>query len=298
TLAIVLPNLIWQYRHDFISYHFLKYIHARDLRIGRGSAREFWLFQAITCANICALPFTIAGVISAWRSKRYRAIVIAFVITVLLFAFTKGRGYYTSAVYPPIVAFGAVAVTAWAAKLRPWLRRALVITWMTGIITAGLIASAELVPIATGGPLKAFALAHSGDLREEQGWDTFVQTIAHVRDTLTPAQRASLGVVTANYGEQGAVEVLGRSYGLPAPISLTNSAWLRGYPTPQPTTLIITGLNFDDANEEFTNCRLAAHVAYPPGLKNEESKYHPDIFLCGPPRLPWPAFWKKYQRFG
>ena len=94
------------------------------------------------------------------------------------------------------------------------------------------------------------------------------------------------------------MEILGRNYGLPAPISLTNSAWLRGYPTPPPTTLIVTGLDLDDANEEFTDCRFAAHIPYPARLNNEESKYHPEIFLCGPPRLPWPEFWKKYQRFG
>src|SRR5690348_17450754 len=39
--------------------------------------------------------------------------------------------------------------------------------------------------------------------------------------------------------EQGAIEVLGRPYHLPTPISGTNSAWLRGYPTPPPSTLIV-----------------------------------------------------------
>ena len=298
TVVIVLPNLIWQVHHNFISLQFLEHIHARDLRIGRGGARDFWFFQALICANPFALPLTIAGVIAAWRSVRYRALSIAFVLTILSFALTKGRGYYTGAVYPVIVAFGAVAIMRWASSLRPAFRRTIVIGLWTGILAFGIYAACVLVPIASSGPLKAFALAHSEDLREEQGWDTFVQTVAQVRDTLTPAQRASLGIVTANYGEQGAVEILGHSYGLPAPISLTNSAWLRGYPTPQPTTLIVTGLDFDDANEEFTNCRAAVHVPYPAGLNNEESKYHPDIFLCGPPRLPWPEFWKKYQRFG
>jgi hypothetical protein len=60
----------------------------------------------------------------------------------------------------------------------------------------------------------------------------------------------------------------------------------------------VTGLDSDDANEVFTNCRLAAHVPYAANLDNEESKYHPDIFLCGPPKLPWPEFWRKFQRFG
>jgi 4-amino-4-deoxy-L-arabinose transferase-like glycosyltransferase len=34
-LAICLPNLVWQARHDFISLDFLNSIHARDVRIGR-----------------------------------------------------------------------------------------------------------------------------------------------------------------------------------------------------------------------------------------------------------------------
>ncbi len=298
TLLIVLPNLLWQVRHNFISLDFLEHIHARDLRIGRGRAADFWFFQALLCENPFALPLTIAGVITAWRGVRYRALSIAFVLTILSFALTRGRGYYTGAVYPVMVAFGAVAIIPWASSLRPVFRRTIVVVLWTGILAFGVFATCVLVPIASSGPLKSFALARSEDLREEQGWDTFVQTIAQLRDTLPPAQRAGLGIVTANYGEQGAVEILGRSYGLPAPISLTNSAWLRGYPTPQPTTLIITGLDFDDANEEFTNCRAPVRVPYPAGLNNEEGKYHPDIFLCGPPRLPWPEFWNKYQRFG
>lgn len=298
TVLIALPNLLWQVHHNFISLHFLEYIHARDLRIGRGSARDYWYFQALICANPFALPFTIVGVLAAWRSVRYRALSIAFVLTILLFAITKGRGYYTGAVYPVMVAFGAVAVIHWASSLRPVLSRAIVAVLWAGILAFGTYAICMLVPVASGGPLKAFALSHSEDLREEQGWDTLVQTIAEVRDALTPEQRASLGVVTGNYGEQGAVEILGRSYGLPAPIGLTNSAWLRGYPTPQPTTLIVIGFSSKDANEDFTDCRLAARVPYPPHLNNEESKYHPDIYLCGPPRLSWPEFWRKYRRFG
>lgn len=298
TLLIVLPNLIWQARHDFISLHFLQHIHARDLRIGRGSARDYWIFQALVCENPFAIPLTIAGVIVAWRSVRYRALSIAFVLTILVLAAMKARGYYTGAVYPVMIGFGAVAVVQWASSVRPVFRRAVLITVWAGILAGGVYASCMLVPIASSGPLKAFALSRSEDLREQLGWDTFVQTLAQIRDKLSPEQRASFGIVTANYGEQGAVEILGRGFGLPAPISLTNSAWLRGYPVPQPGTLIVTGMDFDGANEEFTNCRFAAKVPYPTDLNNEESKYAPEIFLCGPPRLPWPEFWKKYQRFG
>ena len=50
-------------------------------------------------------------------------------------------------------------------------------------------------------------------------------------------------MLVGNYGEAGAVEILGPAYHLPTPISMTNSAWLRGYPTPQPTTLIVVGFS-------------------------------------------------------
>ena len=38
-LAIVTPNLIWQAQHSFVSLDFLRFIHARDVRIGR--TRDF-----------------------------------------------------------------------------------------------------------------------------------------------------------------------------------------------------------------------------------------------------------------
>jgi hypothetical protein len=107
-----------------------------------------------------------------------------------------------------------------------------------------------------------------------------------------------VGALVGNYGEQGAIEVLGRLYHLPTPISGTNSAWLRGYPTPPPSTLIVVGLSRSYADRMLTSCRLAGHNGNSLSVRNEESMDHPDIFVCGPPRLPWPEFWKQYQHFG
>jgi hypothetical protein len=79
---------------------------------------------------------------------------------------------------------------------------------------------------------------------------------------------------------------------------MTNSAWLRGYPVPPPTTLIVVGDSRKHADETYTSCRLAAHNGNSEGVKNEESERHPDIFICGGPRQPWPQFWKEHQSFG
>jgi hypothetical protein len=94
------------------------------------------------------------------------------------------------------------------------------------------------------------------------------------------------------------VEILGPAYHLPMPISMTNSAWLRGYPAPQPSTLIVLGFSREAADKAFTACTLAGHNGNSEGVKNEESEYHQDIFVCGPPRMPWPEFWRTHQRYG
>ena len=170
--------------------------------------------------------------------------------------------------------------------------------FFAGLLAFGALCAAAIIPFASSGPLRNFALAHNGDLREEIGWNELVRNVAQIRDSLPPQQRAGTGIFTGNYGEYGAIDILGRDYGLPEPIGTTNSEWLRGYPTPLPTTLIVLGLTPEQANTLFTGCRIAGHNSNSEGIRNEESQYHPDIFLCGPPRHPWPEFWKKYLWFG
>jgi hypothetical protein len=295
-LLIFLPNLVWQVRHGFVSVHFLQHIHARDIAQGRSNG--FFRDQFIICTNSFAAPLWIAGLIYFLRDRRYRMLGWMYVIPLVLFFVGKGRGYYLAAAYPMLFAMGAVAGERWAASLRRGWRLAVEGVFFTGLAAYGLYVFVLLVPLASSGPIKEFALNNNGDLREEIGWDELVKTVGGIRDSLPLEQRDSVGVLVGNYGEQGAVEILGPAYHLPAPISMTNSAWLRGYPTPQPTTLIVVGFSRAGADKVFTACRLAGHNGNSEGIKNEESEYHPDIFLCGPPRVPWPEFWRTHQRYG
>jgi hypothetical protein len=295
-LLIFLPNFLWQVRHGFISYHFLQHIHKRD--VGEGRANGFLRDQFLICTNLASAPLWIAGLVAFLRSRRYRMLGWMYLITLALFMFGKGRGYYVAPAYPMLMAMGAAVAESWLPSISKLWRRVIEATYFTALAAFGLYICAIILPIASSGPLRDFALRNNGDLREEVGWNQLVQTVAGIRDSLTPDQQTQLGITVGNYGEQGAIEILGRRYGLPLPISTTNSAWLRGYPTPPPTTLIVLGLNADEANAIFTDCRLAGHNGNPYGIRNEESEYHPDIFVCGPPRLPWPVLWQEHQDFG
>ncbi len=296
SILIFLPNLIWQIRHDFISLHFLQHIHKRD--VGQGRAAGFYGDQFLICTNLVSAPLWIAGLLGYLRSRRYRALAWMYLIPLGLYIVGKGRGYYLGAAYPMLLAMGAVMAERWLNSRSRISRRIVEYAFFLLLFAAGGYILAVVIPLSSSGPLKQFALKRNGDLREEIGWDDLVKSVARVRDSLPPDQRANLGIVVGNYGEQGAIEILGPAYQLPQAMSGTNSAWLRGYPSAPPSTLIVIGRTKDDVDRMFTGCKLAGHNGNSEGVKNEESEYHPDIFVCGPPRLPWPEFWKEFQAFG
>lgn len=295
-LLIFLPNLIWLAQHDFVSYHFLQSIHKRD--VGEGRADGYWKGQFLLDINAFAIPLWIVGLIACLRSNRYRMLAWMYAVPVLMFWIGKGRFYYVAEAYPVLIAMGAVVAERWLAARPVWLARSVGVVFFAGLFAFGAYFGAILVPLASSGPLRTFALSKNGDLREEIGWDEMNREIAAVRDSLTPQQQASYGILTGNYGEAGAIENLGGPYHLPLPIGLTNSFYLRSYPAAPPSTLIVVGWSQEQVDRAFTGCRVAGHIGNAEGVKNEESEYHSDIYVCGPPRKPWPEFWKDNQRFG
>jgi len=136
------------------------------------------------------------------------------------------------------------------------------------------------------------------DFREEVGWPELVETVAGNRDTLLAKERPGLGILAGNYGEAGAINLYGPEYGLPRAISGVNSYWLRGYGDPPPQTLIVVGLSRAALDRYFETCEVAGHASNRYGVNNEETREHPDIFVCRALRLPWPEFWAQFRRFG
>lgn len=295
-LVVFVPNLAWLIRHDFVSYHFLQGIHARDVHQGR--AEGFLRDQFLLNANLFAAPVWLAGLVAYARSPRYRMLAWMYVVPVLLFLLAQGRFYYTCAVYPMLIAMGAVVGERWLHTLRPGLRASVTALMFTGVVIVGAYAVVRIVPLATQGPLRDYALRHNGDLREEIGWEELVAQVAAIRDALPTDQQAQLGIAVGNYGEYGAIALLGPRYHLPMPITTVNSGWLRGYPEPPPSTLIVLGNSLKRAGQLFKDCRVAGRNTNALGVANEESQDHPDILVCGPARGSWSEFWKRGPDFG
>jgi Dolichyl-phosphate-mannose-protein mannosyltransferase len=298
SVLLFLPNLIWQIRHDFVSLHFLQHIHTRD--VGEGRANGFVRDQFWISTNLFAAQLWLAGLyyfLAASDGKRYRPLGWLYVIPFALFFFGKGRGYYLAPAYPMLFAAGSLLLEQWAVTLSILWRRIVYGVTFTALAVGGVFACALILPLGPISPTN-FALKNNDDLREEVGWSDLVATVAQVRDSLSPTERANFGIVTGNYGETGALDLYGPAYGLPQVISGTNTAWYRGYGDPPPQTLIVVGISQKYLESHLGSCRLAGHNGNPYGIKNEESTYHPDIFVCGPPLEGWAQFWKDFQRFG
>ena len=302
TLAVLifLPNLVWQVQHDFISLTFLNSIHARDIAIGR--TRDFLVEQLYSAANLFTLPLWVAGLyfyLFAPTGKRYRPLGWMFVVPFGLFLIAQGRGNYMPPAYPMLLAAGAVLEEQWLAGLT-LARTRLVksITW-GGLALGGILMMPLALPIAPlGSDLYAMTSSVNDGFKESVGWPELVETVAGIYATLPANDRPQTGILTGNYGEAGAINLYGPTYGLPEAISGINSYWLRGYGDPPPQTLIVLGFSQADALRAFESCTVAGLVTNRYGVRNEETREHPVILVCRGPREPWPELWKHLQSFG
>ena len=300
SLLMFASNLIWQAQHNFISLEFLINIHARDVEIGR--TEGFLIEQFIVAANLFTIPFWVVGLHFYFfkpAGARYRMLGWMYLTPFVLFLVTQGRSYYLAPAYPMLIAAGVVVWERWVASLsvsRARIARGL--AW-GGLAAGGVIFGLVMLPIA---PIKSdlwkLASALHDNFVEQIGWPELTETVAAIYAALPPEELSRTAILTGNYGEAGAINLYGPTYGLPEVISGINSYWLRGYGHPPPELVIVVGFSRERAESFFATCYLAGHVTNGYGVENEETKFHPNIFVCQGPRQPWPDLWQSLKSFG
>jgi hypothetical protein len=298
SLLIFLPNFVWQLRHHFVSLDFLRYIHTRDVEIGR--TKNFLGDQLLL--TLFAFPLAIAGLyfyFFASNGRRFRALGWMYVVPLALFFVMQGRGYYLEPAYPVLFAAGSVWTERLFARLgRGWAKSIWTLVWtaMAGNI---LLTAAFWLPLA---PVNSSwwrtVVKLNGDFAEEIGWPELVETVAQIRDSLPETERRCLGILAGNYGEAGAINLYGPRYGLPTAISGINSLWQRGYGDPPPETVIVVGHSRKFLERNFESCELAGRLQNRFAVANEETTDHAEIFVCRRLRGSWPEFWEAIRHYG
>jgi len=299
SLLIFLPNLIWQIQHKFVSLEFLFDIHARDIAIGR--TEGFLPEQFVVCANLFTIPFWVGGLyfyLFKPEGKPYRPLGWMYVIPFVLFFVTQGRSYYLAPAYPMLIAAGVVVWENWLSRLSGNRSRLVVSATWIGLFLGTTIGIVLMLPVApiNSGLWNVVGEVHDNFV-EEIGWTEMTESVADIYSGLPVEEQSRTGILTANYGEAGAINLYGPAFGLPEAISGVNSYWSRGYGNPPPETLIVLGFTRESVDNFFETCQLAGHITNQFGVENEETTYHPDIFVCRQPRYSWPELWKMLRSF-
>jgi 4-amino-4-deoxy-L-arabinose transferase-like glycosyltransferase len=239
-LLLFAPHLWWEQANGWPTAEFMANASARkNVHLG---VLEFFGGQA-TLTHPLATPLWLAGLVGLLTARRFaalRPLGIAYLVAFAALVAQGGKAYYLTPIYPMLFAAGAVWLEAGAAR-RAW--RWPVPAAAATLLLAGLAVAPLAMPVLPPDVHVRYAAAIGlGPPRMENntlgalpqhvadryGWLELVAAVERAAARLTPAERARAVVLTGNYGEAGAIEVLGAGRDLPRVISGHNTYWLWG----------------------------------------------------------------------
>jgi 4-amino-4-deoxy-L-arabinose transferase-like glycosyltransferase len=287
-LVIWAPNVAWQATNGFPQVTMAGHIAGNADENRAQLVPLLWLL-----AGPLLFPVTAAGwawMLLAKAAAPWRPIGIAGVVVLVLVVVSGGKGYYAAGVMPPFMAAGAILLDRWLARGHARLRIAGFAA--AAAVSGGLIAylTLPILPVAT------FAMtslpSQVPDTAEQIGWPQLVQTVEGVVASLPANERAHAVILASNYGEAGALDLLGT--GLPPVYSGHNAFWDWGPPPADDTVVVRVGdWTPLDPTTLFVGCHEVAHIDNGAGIENQEQGQA--ISVCSGLRAPWPQLWPELR---
>lgn len=294
-LAVFLPNLAWQASNGWPTLHFL-------LDLNRGTMAGIAALQFVAgqflYLNPAAAWLWIAGLAFCFSpaGRRWRALGWIWVTVFLVLLAAKSKIYYLAPAYPAILAAGGVATERFIARSgRAWLRPAAI-----AVLVAGGLALAPLsVPMLSIEATDRFVDAVTfgafgniyeltGDLHGMFGWPERVRAVERAYRALPLGERERTMIWGSDYGTAGAIDLFGRSRGLPPAASLANSYWTWGLPDGPIDTVLTAGFSRGTLDRVFDEVEILEEI--------EIEHVGPDdrdfvVAACRKPKRPMAEIW-------
>ena len=274
------PNLLWQADHGWPVLDLSADI--ADEYGGLGGRIEL-VGQAAIMFSPVILVVWVAGLVQLLRRpewRRARLPAVAFLVVLVIFLVTGGKGYYLAGALVPLVAAGCT----WVAGSRT-PRRVVGIGAVLALSAA--VAWAGLVPVL---PVSTYADSFFRDLDDDQaetvGWPTYADQVRTVVDPLPDGAV----VFTGNYGEAGAFEW----YGVGAPVLSGHNGWRNWGPPPDSAGPVVVVYPVDPS-DDFTGCERAATLHNDLDLDNEEQGQ--GVWVCDDPVGSWSEAWPRLSHY-
>jgi hypothetical protein len=314
---IFLPNLLWNIHYHWPFLELMRNIRAegRDVVLPAG---QFFLQQTLL-VNPLTAPIWITGLAAffVWTPlKPYRVLGWSYVVCYSIFFVLHGKNYYLAPIYPMLLAPGAVVIESALTRAgAPDRHQRVGLAWLRPVIVAVLLATgAHLAPIVIPVfspdkflvytktlPFKLPVMEHSHAraalpqwYADQFGWQEIVDETAVAWNQLSPAERADCGIFAQDYGQAGAIDFIGRRYGLPRSFSGDKTFFLWGPRGYSANCLIV----LDDSRENLE--RLWSNVQYvgtsadnPYALEKDI-----DVFICRGAKFgTFADLWPKLKRW-
>ena len=300
---IFLPNLLWN-----IHYHwpFVQLMH--NIRAdGRDVVLPLpqYLSQQALLIHPFTAPIWLAGLMALFVSpslKPYRALGWCYLACFTVFFVLHGKNYYLAPAYPMLLAAGAVVIESLiegraldgpategvrtGRNRRFWLKPALLVV----LLAAGACLAPVVVPVLPIDefiaymkylPMKLPVMEHHHAravlpqwYSDQFGWEEIVAETAHAWNSIPAGERQDCGIFAQDYGQAGAIDFLGRRYGLPPALSGHQTYYLWGPRGYSGNCLVVLGDTKSRLSELFEHVQYAGTSADNPyALESQISVY-------------------------
>jgi hypothetical protein len=307
-VLVALPNFLWQVHNHFPTLEWLHDVQASDKDVKLGPV-QFFLAQILTLTptNIFLWGTGVLWLLFAKKTQTYRFLGVFYVVFLALMMALHAKDYYLVPAYPMFFAAGAVALFGWAGRIA-W--RNVVLGAYALILLIGVVVFFPFsVPVLRPQQWLAYAeMLHFKPKDSENhaatplpqffadrfGWEDLVGQVSGIYNELPGEERARTGVLASNYGQGGAIDILGAKYGLPSAISGHQNYWIwgpRGYTGEE--MIVINDASLDEMNAVYSSCIVAGKRDDPYTMPWE----HGFIYLCHGRKKTYAADWKELKHY-
>jgi hypothetical protein len=295
SLLIFLPNIIWQGQNNFPLLRHLQTL--SDAHLNEISRIDFALEQLNFPFTLIISLFGATALIIEENLKKYRAVGIAAIVIFSTMWLLNSKAYYVFAIYPVLFASGAVKIESLLSKNPIWMY---VITAVT--LIPSIYDIPKLTPIL---PIEQYVeysqlevkngrVELTGDYADMFGWEEQVKLVDSVYQSLKPNEKSNCVLWAENYGEAGALKILGKKYSLPNPISRHVSFWTWGFGNPNADVWISLGNEKASVEYVFEEVELVKIITHKYAIGEENGI---PLYICRKPKIDIEKWWNDYEEF-
>lgn len=302
----VVPHLVWQIHHGWPTLEFMR--HASSDKMSSRSAVAFAL-AALDDEGWLVAGLGVAGVLAGLapgRDGRVRLLAWAWLAVFALLAVngTSRTGYLVPA-WCWTFALGAIWLEPRLASGRPIGRVAPVVV----LILFGIVNAPIAIPILPTDVYVRYAAALGKRPSTEEkkdvarldqffadmnGWESMVESIDLAWHQLPVEEQPRAVFFGTNYGEAGAVDVLGRPRGLLPAVSSHNNYFFWGPPDEGVDALVIMSQNPAHWSTLFDHVIEVGRTACGDCMPYEN---HRAIYVAWGRRVSWASLWPGLKHF-